>query len=62
MGAYVTAMNIGAFLAPLAVAPLTDLIGTQALVLTLGVMRLLGAALFVLNPVRVARQPVTNIA
>jgi MFS family permease len=52
MGAYVTAMNIGAFLAPLAVAPLTELLGTQALVLTLGVLRLLGAALFVLNPVR----------
>jgi predicted MFS family arabinose efflux permease len=62
MGAYVTAMNIGAFLAPLAVAPLTDLIGTQALVLTLGGLRLLGAALFLLNPVRAARQPVTNVA
>ena len=62
MGAYVTAMNIGAFVAPLAVAPLTDLIGTQALVLTLGGLRLLGAALFVLNPVRVARQPVTHAA
>ena len=57
MGTYVTAMNVGAFFAPLAVAPLTDLIGTQALVLTLGGLRLLGAALFVLNPVRVARQP-----
>jgi MFS family permease len=62
MGAYVTAMNIGAFLAPLAVAPLTDLIGTQALVLVLGALRLLGAALFLINPVRVARQPVTNVA
>ena len=62
MGAYVTAMNVGAFLAPLAVAPLTDLIGAQALVLTLGVLRLAGAALFVINPVRVARQPVTEVA
>jgi predicted MFS family arabinose efflux permease len=62
MGAYVTAMNIGAFIAPLAVAPLTDLIGAQALVLVLGALRLLGAALFLLNPVRVARQPITTIA
>jgi MFS family permease len=61
MGAYITAMNIGAFLAPLAVAPLTDLIGTQALVLTLGVLRLLGAALFMLNPVRVLRAQVTHV-
>jgi MFS family permease len=61
MGAYITAMNIGAFLAPLAVAPLTNLIGTQALVLTLGVLRLLGAALFVLNPVRVLRAQVTHV-
>jgi cyanate permease len=62
MGAYVTAMNIGAFLAPLAVAPLSDLIGTQALVLLLGALRLLGASLFLLNPVRVGRQTVTNVA
>ncbi len=61
MGAYITAMNIGAFLAPLAGAPLTDLIGTQALVLTLGVLRLLGAALFMLNPVRVLRAQVTHV-
>jgi len=44
------------------VAPLTSLIGAQALVLTLGALRLLGAALFVLNPARVARQPVTKVA
>jgi MFS family permease len=62
MGAYVTAMNVGAFLAPLAVAPLTDLIGTQALVLALGALRLLGAALFAVNPVREPRPQVTNVA
>jgi MFS family permease len=62
MGAYVTAMNVGAFIAPLAVAPLTELIGAQALILTLGALRLLGAALFLINPVRVARQTVTNVA
>jgi MFS family permease len=62
MGVYITAMNVGAFCAPLAVAPLTDLIGAQALVLTLGALRLAGAALFVINPVRVARQPVTEVA
>jgi MFS family permease len=62
MGVYVTAMNVGAFVAPLAVAPLTDLIGARWLVLVLGGLRLLGAALFLLNPVRVARQPVTNVA
>jgi hypothetical protein len=31
-------------------------------VFTLGALRLLGAALFVLNPVRVARQADTNVA
>jgi hypothetical protein len=45
-------MNIGAFLAPLAVAPPTELLGTQALVLALGLLRLLVPALFVLNPMR----------
>jgi len=43
-------------------APLTDLIGTQALVLMLGVLRLLGAALFVFNPVREPRKQATNVA
>jgi MFS-type transporter involved in bile tolerance (Atg22 family) len=62
MGVYITAMNVGAFFAPLAVAPLTDLIGTQALVLTLGVLRLAGAALFTFNPVRVSRAPATEVA
>jgi MFS family permease len=62
MGVYITAMNVGAFFAPLAVAPLTDLIGTQALVLALGVLRLAGAALFTFNPVRVSRAPATEVA
>jgi MFS family permease len=62
MGVYVTAMNVGAFFAPLAVAPLTDLIGAQALILTLGGLRLLGAALFTLNPVRLARAQAAEVA
>jgi len=37
---------------PLSRKLLDELLGTQALALTLGVLRLLGAALFVLNPVR----------
>jgi len=56
MGAYLTMMQIGAFAAPLAVAPLTALIGAQALVLVLGGLRLLGAILFIVNPVRAAAQ------
>jgi MFS family permease len=56
MGIYMTVMQFGAFAAPLTVAPLADVIGTQALVLALGGLRLIGAALFVLNPVR-APQP-----
>jgi MFS family permease len=62
MGVYITAMNVGAFFAPLSVAPLTGLIGTQALVLTLGVLRLLGAALFTLNPVGQPRKPAAKVA
>lgn len=53
IGVFVTVMNIGFFLAPLAVAPLTEAIGAQALVLGLGALRLLGGLLFTLNPVRV---------
>ncbi|HEU5102183.1 MAG TPA: MFS transporter [Roseiflexaceae bacterium] len=60
MGVYITAMNVGAFVAPLAVAPLADLIGTQALVLALGALRLAGAALFTFNPVRVSRAQVSE--
>jgi MFS family permease len=54
MGAYMTMMQLGAFAAPLVVAPLTALIGAQALVLVLGGLRLLGAILFIVNPVRAA--------
>jgi MFS family permease len=62
MGIYMTVMQFGAFAAPLAVAPLADLIGTQALVLVLGGLRLIGAALFVVNPVRAPRQAVAEPA
>jgi hypothetical protein len=50
----VTVMNIGFFLAPLAVAPLTAALGARELVLLLGALRLIGGLLFTINPVRVA--------
>jgi predicted MFS family arabinose efflux permease len=52
LGVFVTAMNLGFFLATLLCAPLVDLIGAQTLVLVLAVLRLGGALLFVVNPVR----------
>jgi MFS family permease len=52
IGLFVTVMNIGFFLAPLAVAPLADLFGARALVLALAGLRLGGALLFVANPIR----------
>ncbi|MBC8076716.1 MAG: MFS transporter, partial [Chloroflexales bacterium] len=51
IGLFVTVMNIGFCVAPLAVAPLTELIGARALVLALAGLRLGGALLFVANPV-----------
>lgn len=54
IGVFVMVMNIGFFLAPLAVAPLTAAVGARTLVLALGALRLLGALLFTLNPVRAA--------
>jgi hypothetical protein len=53
IGVFVTVMNIGFFLAPLAVAPLTAALGARELVLALGALRLAGGLLFTLNPVRV---------
>jgi predicted MFS family arabinose efflux permease len=54
LGVFVTAMNVGFFLATLVAAPLIDLIGAQVLVLILAGFRLGGALLFVVNPVRAA--------
>ncbi len=51
MGVFVTIMNLGLMGSSLLVAPMIDLIGAQALVVTLGVLRLGGALLFVVNPV-----------
>lgn len=51
MGVFVTIMNLGLMGSSLLVAPMIDLIGAQALVITLGVLRLVGALLFVVNPV-----------
>jgi MFS family permease len=52
MGGYMTVMQLGAFAAPLLVAPLAALIGAQTLMLVVGGLRLLGAILFIVNPVR----------
>ncbi len=54
MGVFVTVMNAGFFVATLACAPLIDLVGAQTLVLILAGVRLIGALLFVVNPVRAA--------
>ena len=51
---FVAAMNAALFLTPLAVAPLLDLVGAPILLVALGVARLLGALLFVVNPVYVS--------
>lgn len=61
MGLYIMLMNFGAFLTPLAVAPLIDLIGMRPTVLLLYGLRVAGALLFALNPVRVdAPSPATQ--
>ncbi|MFO7170168.1 MAG: MFS transporter [Chloroflexota bacterium] len=52
LGIFTTIMNMGFFLATLACAPLIDLIGARTLVLILAGLRLGGALLFLLNPVR----------
>jgi MFS family permease len=52
LSVFVTLMNTGFFLAALSAAPLLDMIGAQLLVLLLGGLRLAGALLFVVNPVR----------
>jgi MFS family permease len=62
MGVYMTVMQFGAFVAPLAVAPLTALVGAETLVLMLGGLRLLGAALFIVNPVRAGQKQLAEAA
>lgn len=52
MGMYVALMNSGAFLAPLLVGPLVGWTSARAAILLLCVVRLIGAGLFVFNPVR----------
>jgi hypothetical protein len=44
-------MNFGLMVSSLIVSPMIDLIGAQALVIGLGVLRLVGGLLFVVNPV-----------
>jgi predicted MFS family arabinose efflux permease len=51
MGVFVTVMNAGLLVSSLAVAPLIDWMGAQYVVIVLGVLRLLGALLFVVNPI-----------
>jgi MFS family permease len=61
LGVFTTVMNMGLFLAPLLVAPLTDLLGAAHLLLVLGGLRFLGALLFALNPVRIGEvQPAAS--
>jgi MFS family permease len=52
MGIFVTVMNFGFFLSALLAAPLVDLLGARTLILGLACLRLAGALLFVVNPVR----------
>ncbi len=51
LGIFVTVMNFGLMVSSLIVSPMIDLIGPQALVIGLGVLRLVGGLLFVVNPV-----------
>ena len=51
LGIFVTIMNFGLMVSSLIVSPMIDLIGAQALVIGLGILRLLGGLLFVVNPV-----------
>lgn len=51
MGVFVTIMNLGLMGSSLMVAPMVDWIGAQTFVIVLGAIRLLGAFLFVVNPV-----------
>lgn len=51
LGIFVTIMNFGLMISSLMVSPLIELIGAPALVIALGVLRLAGAGLFVVNPV-----------
>ncbi len=51
LGIFVTVMNFGLMVSSLIVSPMIDLVGAQALVIGLGVIRLIGGILFVVNPV-----------
>jgi MFS family permease len=52
LGVFVTVMNLGFFFAALLAAPLLDLVDARVLVVGLGALRLFGALLFLINPVR----------
>jgi predicted MFS family arabinose efflux permease len=60
MSVYVAVMNGALFLGPLAVAPLLEVISAPVLMVALGVVRLLGAMLFVINPVQSLPSPVVE--
>jgi MFS family permease len=51
LGIFVTIMNFGLMVSSLIVSPMIDWIGAEALVIGLGVLRLIGGLLFVVNPV-----------
>ncbi len=52
MGVYIALMNVGAFLSPLVVAPLIETTGARVVVLVMFAIRLVGAVMFSMNPVR----------
>lgn len=52
LGVFVTVMNAGLLISSLAVAPLINWLGAQYVVIGLGIFRLLGALLFVVNPIQ----------
>jgi MFS family permease len=61
LGIYTALMNCGAFLSPLLVGPLVELWGARVAVLAVFAIRLAGAALFVLNPVRASSEPTPGL-
>lgn len=54
MGLFVTVMNAGLMVSSLAVAPLIDYLGAHTVVFVLGIVRLGGAVLFYVYPIREA--------
>jgi hypothetical protein len=60
MSVYIAVMNGALFLGPLVIAPLLEVVDAPVLMVALGVARLLGAMLFVINPVQSLPSPVVE--